>query len=513
MTTSHEDAASREELMAGLRRVVRTSSLSPFAVAELSPADQVHLAAVAMVSSLNYALESMPARSLHPILAAAQKVPTWTVETAAVTDDGRQVLYNPTSFLALPPAQRVSRCAHEAGHVAFRHAQRQQWRQHEKWNLACDILLNRLLVRLGFPRIATWAWDLPEERWQWLTPEDLYDRMPNEPPSGYQPDMHGGPPQPMPDGLSVTGTPLLNGNGNGAGQQGSGKGTKKKGKGGAGSGKRRRKRGKDANGQGGGAGGSADQAAIGSAAGPSDPERVAAAMDAAMQLAVHQAAEALRRWVADHPKEAAQAGRGAGLGVGTATALDLARVPGTAHDWRSEVSSWVGSRPGYESTWSRPSRRSHALGVYLPGRRRGRPSAAVIIDGSGSIADKIHEMMGDLHAILEALGYDVRVLMHDSRVYYDGVVESVDDLPGASRGGTRFGPVFDRLREDPTCGGKIEAPDVAVWCTDLDAYDKEWHGLRLPYELIWVAYEWDEQSIAAMPFGRVIRMEASYLAR
>jgi predicted metal-dependent peptidase len=64
--------------------------------------------------------------------------------------DGRHIGIQPTNFLALTEQQRVWFLAHEAWHVALRHLLRMKGKKHQLWNLACDYVINIMLLDAGF---------------------------------------------------------------------------------------------------------------------------------------------------------------------------------------------------------------------------------------------------------------------------------------------------------------------------------------------------------------------------
>jgi predicted metal-dependent peptidase len=75
----------------------------------------------------------------------AKFVSSRQIETAAT--DGKDILYNPDFLNSLPSAQQDSLLLHEILHAALMHVLRRGVRNFEIWNIACDIVVNGIIVR------------------------------------------------------------------------------------------------------------------------------------------------------------------------------------------------------------------------------------------------------------------------------------------------------------------------------------------------------------------------------
>jgi predicted metal-dependent peptidase len=73
--------------------------------------------------------------------------PDWDVGTLAT--DGKVLRYAPPFVTALSPAELVGVLAHEVMHCALAHPARRGDRDPERWNIACDLAINPLLVTTG----------------------------------------------------------------------------------------------------------------------------------------------------------------------------------------------------------------------------------------------------------------------------------------------------------------------------------------------------------------------------
>lgn len=96
------------------------------------------------------------------------------ISTAAVAAESKEIFLNPAAGLDDDECRFVM--AHELLHVALRHHERQQGRDHFLWNVACDYVINCWLVemRLGdLPQISA----LYDNALQCLSAETIYDRI------------------------------------------------------------------------------------------------------------------------------------------------------------------------------------------------------------------------------------------------------------------------------------------------------------------------------------------------
>ena len=73
--------------------------------------------------------------------------PGWDVDTLAT--DGKVLRYAPPFVTGLSPDELVGVLAHEVMHCALAHPARRGDRDPEKWNVACDLAVNPLLVTAG----------------------------------------------------------------------------------------------------------------------------------------------------------------------------------------------------------------------------------------------------------------------------------------------------------------------------------------------------------------------------
>lgn len=81
-----------------------------------------------------------------------------SIPTAAT--NGKSVKYNSDFFMNLSKEERVFLIAHEAMHAAYKHMDRKGDKEHQRWNAACDYVINYHLVQAGFTMPSTGLYDI-----------------------------------------------------------------------------------------------------------------------------------------------------------------------------------------------------------------------------------------------------------------------------------------------------------------------------------------------------------------
>tara|TARA_R110002020_G_scaffold37165_1_gene112242 strand:- start:561 stop:2039 length:1479 start_codon:yes stop_codon:yes gene_type:complete len=93
-------------------------------------------------------------------------------EVATCAVSGHRLYINPDFWESHIKAVRVTMFMHEAWHVALMHHLRRGSRHHYYWNIACDFLINLILVDAGFDPIPGWFYDRQYAGW---SEERIYD--------------------------------------------------------------------------------------------------------------------------------------------------------------------------------------------------------------------------------------------------------------------------------------------------------------------------------------------------
>jgi predicted metal-dependent peptidase len=142
------------------------------------------------------------ARSAFFATLALRLVPAvdWSIDTLAT--DGTRLALNPDFVAALPPDELVGVVAHEVLHTALAHHARRGHHDLRRWNVACDLAVNPLLLDAGFSLPASRLvpgegpfQDLPRGK----SAEDYYGLLPGEPPGAGSREDGDGPVQEAPD--------------------------------------------------------------------------------------------------------------------------------------------------------------------------------------------------------------------------------------------------------------------------------------------------------------------------
>lgn len=98
------------------------------------------------------------------------------VECKTMATNGIYLYYNPKWVLSIKEKELVAVICHEAMHCALGHIWREGPRKHEKWNYACDYVINGILDHNGFT--------LPKEglldhAFDNLASEEVYNKIPD----------------------------------------------------------------------------------------------------------------------------------------------------------------------------------------------------------------------------------------------------------------------------------------------------------------------------------------------
>jgi predicted metal-dependent peptidase len=132
-----------------------------------------------------------------------------------------------------------------------------------------------------------------------------------------------------------------------------------------------------------------------------------------------------------------QGGKGIGSLPGWAQKL-LGPLLNPQIPWQAKLAQKIhGHLLGRRRSFSRPGRRSQAVGAVLPGPIRDRGPVGVLVDVSGSVGpEEMGAFMGELVGILQNAEVPVRLITWDADVQEDLVLERPEDMEEALRGGT-----------------------------------------------------------------------------
>ncbi len=338
-----------------------------------------------------------------PLVAAG----AWCRTTAT---DARKLYYNAQWIGDLSAAQVQFALAHEALHCALGHFARRGQRVQRKWDLACDLAVNPLLMDEGLtPPAEAQVLDL----YRGMAAEEIYpcidDSMDNDTLDEHAWDDQGG------EG------------GQGASSEAGG-------------------------GQAGKSGGAGD-----GSEGPPQPLSAAEKEKLQQQWQRHLAAAAQR---------AREAGK---LSAVLARLTD--KTLATQVSWRSALAQYLSQVAHDDYMWQRPSRRTGEVGseAIFPSLRSHAGDICVALDTSGSIGETdFAQFVGELNALKGALPLRITLLACDAALAegMPWICEPWEEfrLPRqfAGGGGTAFTPVFDWIERS---GWR---PDALVYFTDAE---------------------------------------------
>jgi predicted metal-dependent peptidase len=384
-------------------------------------------------------------------------------EVGTMATDGRSVWFNPEWCEGHGVEKTMGVIAHEVLHVVNRHHLRRGERDAELWNVAADLLINRLLEDDKYVLPPDGLFDR-DRRYAGLATETIYARLLEQQQQQAQ--------QPNDQRSSAQATDgRASGSDNGRDPAGSGQA---------------RGRGEPAHGEAHRRKGAFPARHWGEVRDLTRPngqrlsptERLQAEHD--LDVRIRQAVAAANR-----------------VGKFGTPLREMVEIATDRVDWRDKFRMAFDGVLRGEVSWARPNRRFIQHGMYLPGwRRTGAGRVGFVLDTSGSIsANELSVYTAAVLGILEETGPEAVAL-----IQCDAEVQRIDHIqPGESfdrievhgRGGTRFQPAFDWIAESGF------GADAIVYATDLNCSDQP----RNPgAPVIWLTPTRNR----TMPFGEIV---------
>ncbi len=139
------------------------------------PSDEVKHKAFTMITRQRIQLLCSTKKSPFFAHLAMQLVLFETSQTATMATDGNYLYYNPKWVVAQEDEVLCTGICHEAMHPALGHLWRQGSREKERWNWACDYVINNMLDKNGFKVGEGWLLD---HKYDNLSAEDVYAKLP-----------------------------------------------------------------------------------------------------------------------------------------------------------------------------------------------------------------------------------------------------------------------------------------------------------------------------------------------
>jgi predicted metal-dependent peptidase len=175
----------------------------------------------------------------------------------------------------------------------------------------------------------------------------------------------------------------------------------------------------------------------------------------------------------------------------------VAVAQGSTVRWEDKLRRAVHEAMGTARTdWTRPHRRSSALGFYLPREVRQGCDCVVYVDTSLSISgEHLGTATRETAAIVAACGGRIRWMQGDDGLLSDEWIQEAP-LTLKGGGGTSFVPLFEHLRDG-------ERLSCAVVFTDTFG---EMPDFVPDFPVVWAVYGESESDLAglAVPFGEMV---------
>ncbi|MCW8829826.1 MAG: VWA-like domain-containing protein [Gammaproteobacteria bacterium] len=395
-----------------------------------------------------------------------------------VATDARAFYYNADYIDDLSVDQTQFVLAHEALHCALSHFARRQHRDKYRWDLACDLAINPLLIADGLKPVPD-ALFLPQ--FEEMTAEEIYPCL----------DEH--------EDLSPHDDHLYDeDNQSGGGRQGAGGQHDSSEKGSEG-GDQQQKKSPDNKG---GRGDAEKQEQTKQEPGegeqqqqqPRDGDGSGQGAKQPPPLSKEEMDNLSVQWqqrMAGAAQQAMQAGKLSGPLRRIIDHLLQPQLP-----WRMLLARYLNATARDDYNYSRPSRREGDF--IMPSLKSHELDVVVALDTSGSVTDKeMTEFVSEVNALKGQIRARVTLLVCDSGLLGDGwAYEPWEefDLPQEFKGGgsTDFRPVFDWVQREN------RRPDVLVYFTDAQGHFPE---REPPYPTVWLI-----KGKAQIPWGQRIQL-------
>ena len=349
--------------------------------------------------------------------------PKWC---ATIGTDARNFYYNPDYIDSLTLEQTQFALAHEALHCALSHFARREHRVKERWDIACDLAINPILIKEGMTAVPGALYNIGYEG---MMAEEIYPLVKDN--NEEQPhDEH-----------------LYGKESRSTGDDG--------------------KQQEPADNSDAGGSSSGDNAGVGKVP-PPEPLNDAEREELSVQW---------RQRMAGAAQQAMQAGKLAGSLRLLVDHLLQPQLP-----WRMLLARYMTASSRDDYSYMRPSRREGE--AIFPSLRSAQTEMLVVLDTSGSIkAAEMQEFVTEVDAIKGQVRARITLHACDAALSSEGpwVYEPWEEfeLPNkfSGGGGTRFTPVFEWVEQQGI------SPDLLVYFTDAEG---EFQKPEPRYPVIWL---------------------------
>jgi predicted metal-dependent peptidase len=369
--------------------------------------------------------------------------PNWC---KTIGTDARALYYNPEYIDSLSLEQTQFALAHEALHCALSHFARREHRNESRWDVACDLAINPILIKEGMTAVPGALYNIGYEG---MMAEEIYPLVKEN--NEEQPhDQH------LYGKESNTTPPPQDGRSSQPDEPDS-----------------------DSEAGGGAGTGGEEQPDSG------EPEPLSEAEKE--QLSIQW-----RQRLAGAAQQAMLAGK---LGGSLRRLVDHLLQPQLP--WRMLLARYMNAASRDDYSYMRPSRREGA--AIFPSLRSAQTDIIVVLDTSGSIrSEEMREFVSEIDAIKGQVRARITLLACDAELSPEGpwVFEPWEEfaLPDTIRGGggTRFTPPFEWLEHEAQC------PDLLVYFTDAEG---EFPQQEPRFPVIWLV-----KGREPVPWGQRIQL-------
>ncbi|MCC7456780.1 MAG: hypothetical protein IT390_07385 [Nitrospira sp.] len=382
---------------------------------------------------------------------------TETARCASIGTDGRRIEFDASYIERLTLRQAQFMLAHQALHCALGHYARRGHRVRRRWDIACDLAVNMLLIDEGMepPPGA-----LVETRYRGLSAEEIYPLVgERDVRAAFDAHMFDAPAS----GGSSSGGDELARPGDPREQHAEGESTF-----------------------------AASDDHDWSDAAPHRRQHAGSHEHRAVASTLDDLAQQWQMRLAIAAQQAEQSGR-----LGASWQRVLGRMLQPALPWSAVLARHVASRARDDYSFQRPARREGA--AVLPRLHSVQLELFVVLDTSGSVSEaQLAAFAAEIEAIKGQMRARVTLHACDEQLAPDGpwVFEPCEAirLPSTIKGGggTDFRPVFDWVRE------QMHRPDLLVYFTDAEG---EFPSSAPPYPVIWLV-----KGPAPVPWGERIQL-------
>jgi len=367
---------------------------------------------------------------------------------ATIGTDARHFYYNPDYIDSLSLEQTQFALAHEALHCALSHFARREHRVRERWDIACDLAINPILIKEGMTPVPGALYNIGYEG---MMAEEIYPLVKeNNEEQPHDQHLYGK------ESKSTQQAPQDSSDNRPDRQDGD------------------------------------SEAGAGDSSGASDEEVTDAAPQPLSEAEKEQLSIQWRQRLAGAAQQAMQAGKLAGSLRMLVDHLLQPQLP-----WRMLLARYMTASSRDDYSYMRPSRREGD--AIFPSLRSAQTDIVVVLDTSGSIRPaEMQEFVSEIDAIKGQVRARITLHACDAALSGEGpwLFEPWESftLPDSLRGGggTRFTPVFQWIEAQGV------TPDLLVYFTDAEG---EFPGREPNFPVIWLV-----KGRGKVPWGQRIQL-------